>query len=115
VSGGFTFFTDRLKDRLGLDETHANSLEIVDGVLTGQVLGDIIDGHGKAEAVRKLAVQLQAKPEHIIAMGDGANDLEMLALAGYSVAYRAKPVVAEQAKYALNFVSLETILNWFTA
>jgi phosphoserine phosphatase len=115
VSGGFTFFTDRLKDRLGLDDARANRLEIIDGVLTGQVLGDILDGHGKAVAVQQLAVHHQAQPEHIIALGDGANDLEMLALAGYSVAYRAKPVVSAQANYALNVVSLDSILNWFTA
>ncbi len=115
VSGGFTFFTDRLKARLGLDETRANTLEIVDGMLTGRVLGDVLDGHGKAEAVRELAARLHARPEHIIVLGDGANDLEMMALADYSVAYRAKPIVSEQANYALNVGSLDSILEWFNA
>lgn len=113
VSGGFTFFTERLKERLGLDACHANVLEIVDGKLTGKVLGDIVDAHGKAKRLQALAKELDAGPEQIIAVGDGANDLEMMALAQFSVAYRAKPVVRKQANYALNVSPLDAILNWF--
>lgn len=115
VSGGFTFFTEKLKLRLGLDEAHANTLEVVDGVLTGRVLGDIVDGQRKADCLRALAHKLGAKRDQIIALGDGANDLKMLALAGYSVAYRAKPIVQEQAGFALNVSGLDGVLNWFRA
>ena len=113
VSGGFTFFTERLRERLGLDETHANTLEVDNGLLTGRVLGGILDAQGKADRLRAFAASNDAAPGQIIAIGDGANDLKMLALAGYSVAYRAKPVVRNQARYALNVTGLDGILNWF--
>jgi phosphoserine phosphatase SerB len=113
VSGGFTFFTERLKARLGLDACHANVLEVANGKLTGRVLGDIVDAHGKARHLRTLAEELGAASDQIIAVGDGANDLEMMSLARYSVAYRAKPLVREKAAYALNYSPLDAILNWF--
>jgi phosphoserine phosphatase len=113
VSGGFTFFTERLRQRLGLDSAQANELEIVDGKLTGKVLGEIIDADGKAARLREFARRHGATPEQTIAMGDGANDLKMLALAGYSVAYHAKPVVRQQTRYALNVCGLDGVLNWF--
>jgi phosphoserine phosphatase len=113
VSGGFVFFTERLKARLGLDEAHANTLEIVDGKLTGNVLGDIVDAQAKAHFLVKLREKLGLKPEQVIAMGDGANDLKMMAQAGTSIAYHAKPVVREQASYALNFVGLDGLVNLF--
>src|SRR5690606_24722443 len=97
VSGGFTFFTERLKERLGLDVCHANVLEVSNGVLTGRVLGDIVDAQGKAAHLQALAGKLGADAEQIIAVGDGANDLKMMAHAYFSVAYRAKPLVREQA------------------
>ncbi|MYN13650.1 phosphoserine phosphatase SerB [Pusillimonas sp. TS35] len=113
VSGGFTFFTGKLKARLGLDEAHSNVLEVHNGKLTGRVLGDIVDAQGKADHLNALAERLGAAPEQIIAIGDGANDLKMMAGAGYSVAYRAKPVVRLQARFSLNFSPLDAVLNWF--
>jgi phosphoserine phosphatase len=115
VSGGFTYFTERLKARLQLDEVHANVLEEADGVLTGRVRGRILDAQGKADALAAFAAVHGAREDQIIAIGDGANDLRMLAKAGYSVAYRAKPVVRAQARYALNVMGLDAILNWFEA
>jgi phosphoserine phosphatase len=113
VSGGFVFFTERLKSRLGLDYTHANTLEIVDGKLTGRVLGEILDAEGKADWLVKIRDQLGLRPEQVIAMGDGANDLKMMAQAGVSIAYHAKPVVREQASYAFNFVGLDGLVKLF--
>ena len=111
VSGGFVFFTERLKPRLGLDFTHANTLEIADGKLTGRVLGKVFDAQGKADWLVKIREELELRPEQVIAMGDGANDLKMMAQAGISIAYHAKPVVREQATYALNFVGLDGLVN----
>jgi phosphoserine phosphatase len=111
VSGGFVFFTERLKARLGLDYAHANTLEIVNGKLTGKVLGKILDAQGKADWLLKIRDELGLKPEQVIAMGDGANDLKMMAQAGISIAYHAKPIVREQANYALNFVGLDGVVN----
>jgi phosphoserine phosphatase len=113
VSGGFTFFTEKLKARLGLDAAHANVLEQEHGLLTGKVNGRILDAQGKADTLTAFAQALGAQTHQIIAIGDGANDLKMLGLAGYSVAYRAKPVVRAQANYALNFAGLDGVLNWF--
>ncbi|MEO6984917.1 MAG: phosphoserine phosphatase SerB, partial [Paralcaligenes sp.] len=113
VSGGFTFFTDRLQQRLQIDTAHANVLGIENGVLTGQVLGDIVDAQAKANHLHALAQSVQASAEQIIALGDGANDLKMLALAHYGVAYRAKPIVRAQTHFALNFSGLDGVLNWF--
>jgi phosphoserine phosphatase len=111
VSGGFTFFTKRLKERLGLDFTLANELEIIDGKLTGQVLGEIVDADVKKRTVEHVCASLGIATSQAIVMGDGANDLKMMSVAGMSVAFRAKPVVREQASVALNFVGLDGILN----
>jgi phosphoserine phosphatase len=110
VSGGFTFFTDRMRARLGLDFSHANVLEIVDGKLTGRVSGGIVDAEEKRRSVERVCAELGIEPRQAIVMGDGANDLKMMAIAGLSVAYRAKPVVRAQADIALNFVGLDGIL-----
>ena len=110
VSGGFTFFTERLKPRLGLDYTAANTLEIAEGKLTGRVLGDIVDAQAKADWLNRVRSDLNLAPAQVIAMGDGANDLNMMAEAGVSIAYRAKPVVRAQASHALNQVGLDGIL-----
>ena len=111
VSGGFLFFTERLKARIGLDFTHANTLEVLNGKLTGRLLGKIVDAQGKADWLIKIREELELKPEQVIALGDGANDLKMMAHAGISVAYHAKPLVREQASYALNFVGLDGLVN----
>jgi phosphoserine phosphatase len=114
VSGGFTFFTERLKKRLGLDYTNANELEIVDGKLTGKVLGGIVDAEEKKRTVERVCKELGIAPSQAIVMGDGANDLKMMSISGMSVAFRAKPVVREQANVALNFVGLDGILPLLT-
>ncbi len=111
VSGGFVFFTEKLKARLGLDFAYANTLEVANGKLTGNVLGDIVDSQAKADFLVRTRDALNLKPEQVIAMGDGANDLKMMAQAGISIAYHAKPVVREQASYALNFVGLDGLVN----
>jgi phosphoserine phosphatase len=113
VSGGFTFFTERLKARLGLDHAHANTLEIIDGKLTGKVLGDILDAQAKANWLLRMREELELRPEQVIAMGDGANDLKMMAQAGTSIAYHAKPIVRTQATFAFNFVGLNGLVNLF--
>ena len=110
VSGGFTFFTERLQPRLGLDYTAANTLEVADGKLTGRVLGDIVDAQGKADWLNRIRSQLGLEKAQVIAMGDGANDLKMMAEAGVSIAYHAKPVVRAQASYALNQVGLDGVV-----
>lgn len=111
VSGGFTFFTDRMKTRLGLDYTHSNQLEIVDGKLTGRVVGGIVDADEKKHTVERVCAEIGISPKQAIVMGDGANDLKMMGIAGLSVAFRAKPVVRAQADVALNFVGLDGILH----
>jgi len=111
VSGGFGFFTDRLKIRLGLDYTRANTLEIANGKLTGKVRGKVFDAQGKADSLVKIRDELNLGPDQVIAMGDGANDLKMMAQAGISIAYHAKPMVREQASYALNFVGLDGLVT----
>jgi phosphoserine phosphatase len=111
VSGGFTFFTERLRERLGLDFTHANVLEIDNGKLTGRVVGGIVDAEEKMLTVQRVCAQVKADPLQAIVMGDGANDLKMMGIAGLSVAFRAKPVVRAQAAIALNFSGLDGILT----
>jgi phosphoserine phosphatase len=113
VSGGFTFFTERLKGRLGLDYTISNSLEIKHGRLTGNVSGEIVDAEAKAKKFLSVMHALKAAKEQTLAIGDGANDLKMMAEAGVSVAFRAKPVVRAQASCALNWSGLDGVVNLF--
>lgn len=115
VSGGFTFFANHVQQLLGLDYAVSNTLEIVDGKLTGNIVGDIVDADRKAQELVKLRDNLGLKPEQAIAIGDGANDLKMMAAAHVGVAYHAKPVVQAQATYALNFNGLDAIAALFTA
>ena len=114
VSGGFTFFTDRLKTRLGIDHALASSLEIVGGRLTGRVVGDIVDGAAKAAAFARLREALVDEHGLSVAIGDGANDLPMLRLASVSVAYRAKPIVRAETSCAIDHCGLDAVLNLFS-
>lgn len=111
VSGGFTFFTDRLHDRLGLDYTLANELAFAHGHLTGLANKVIVGAERKAEFLHELCQQLAISPQQVIAMGDGANDLPMMAAAGLSIAYHAKPAVQQQANTALNHCGLDAVLG----
>jgi phosphoserine phosphatase len=111
VSGGFTFFTERLKQRLGLDYTISNVLEVNGGKLTGALLGELVDADAKAAKFRQVMSSLKAVKEQTVAIGDGANDLKMMAEAGISVAFRAKPVVRAQATCALNWSGLDGVRN----
>ncbi len=113
VSGGFTYFTERLQDRLKLDYTRSNVLEIANGKLTGQVIGNIVDAEVKRAALLQARDELGLNRNQIVALGDGANDLKFMAEAGVSVAYRAKPVVRAHATHALNYVGLDGVLNLF--
>jgi phosphoserine phosphatase len=113
VSGGFTFFTERLKQRLGLDYTLSNRLEIKDSRLTGRLLGEIVDADAKAAKFRAVARGLGARKAETAAIGDGANDLKMMAEAGLSVAFHAKPVVRAQADCALSYSGLDAVVNLF--
>jgi phosphoserine phosphatase len=115
VSGGFTFFTDRVRDRLGLDFTRSNVLEIEDGRLTGRVVpqpwGDICDGAEKRRMLIDTCAAIGCTPEQAIAVGDGANDLPMMGAAGLSVAYHAKPKVREQAMVSIEAGGLDRLLE----
>ena len=117
VSGGFTFFTDRICDRLGLDFTRSNVLEIHDGVLTGRMIdqpwGDICDGAEKRRMLLETCAQLGIEPSQAIAVGDGANDLPMMSEAGLSIAYHAKPAVRERAMVSITSGGLDRALDLF--
>ncbi|MGM0634413.1 MAG: phosphoserine phosphatase SerB [Pseudomonadota bacterium] len=110
VSGGFTYFAERLQRQLGIDHVHANHLVIRNGVVTGEVQEPIIDGQRKAQLLRELAEQEGISLEQTIAVGDGANDLPMLSIAGLGVAFRAKPLVKQSAKQAISTLGLDGIL-----
>ena len=113
VSGGFTFFTGRLKDRLCIDYTISNTLGTKAGNLTGALVGDIVDADAKAAKFVAVMNELKAERRQTIAIGDGANDLKMMAQAGLSIAFHAKPVVRAQASCALTYSGLDGVLNLF--
>lgn len=118
VSGGFTYFAERVRDRLGIDYLRANVLETQDGALTGRMVdqpwGDICDGEEKRKMVLETCTRLGLAPAQAIAMGDGANDLPMMGIAGLSVAYHAKPAVRERANVCINTGGLDRLLSVFT-
>jgi len=113
VSGGFTYFTDRLRERLGFDEAWSNELVIENGRLAGRVTGPLVDAAGKASHVARMRGALALGKDRVIAIGDGANDLAMMAEAGTSIAFHAKPVVRREATYALSHAGLEGVLALF--
>ena len=113
VSGGFTYVTDRLKERLKLDYARSNCLELIDGKLTGNVVGDIVNADGKREALIEVRDRLGIAREQCIGIGDGANDLKFMAECGVSIAYHAKPIVRGQTTHALNYVDLSGVLRMF--
>jgi phosphoserine phosphatase len=113
VSGGFTYFTDRVRERLKLDYAYSNVLVVEGGKLAGTTTGALVDAAGKAGHVARLKRELGLAPERVLAIGDGANDLPMMAEAGTSIAYHAKPVVTAKATFALDYVGLDGVLNLF--
>ena len=113
VSGGFTHFTERLKGRLGFDYAFANQFDIANQRLTGRVLGPIVDGAFKARAVQQCCQDIGCPPSQAIAIGDGANDLGMMSVAGLSVGYHAKPVVREKATWSVRKGGLDVVVGWF--
>ena len=110
LSGGFTYFAEHLRTRLDIDYIHANTLDFRDGKLTGEVVGEIVDGARKAELLQEIAEREGVRMEQVIAVGDGANDLPMLSIAGLGIAFHAKPVVREKASHSLNHVGLDGVL-----
>ncbi|HBY85966.1 MAG TPA: phosphoserine phosphatase SerB [Colwellia sp.] len=112
ASGGFTYFADHLKETLNLDAAFANTLEIIDGKLTGKVLGSVVDAQVKADSLAILSKEYQIPKAQTVAMGDGANDLVMMAAASFGVAFHAKPIVLAQADSSINVQGLDCLLHW---
>lgn len=110
LSGGFDYFAEHLKHRFGLDCVSANQLDIVDGKLTGHVKGEVVNGERKAQLLREMASQLGIDMRQTIAVGDGANDLPMLSIAGLGVAFHAKPLVRKSARHSISTLGLDSIL-----
>ncbi|MGF1908895.1 phosphoserine phosphatase [Vibrio kasasachensis] len=110
ASGGFTYFSDHLQQMLDLDHSQSNQLEIIDGKLTGQVLGDVVSAQTKADILLQLAEQYQIEPHNTVAVGDGANDLVMMGVAGLGIAYHAKPKVEQQAQTSVRYIGLGGVL-----
>jgi phosphoserine phosphatase len=110
LSGGFTYFGHYLQKRLGIDYVYANELAIEEGRVTGEVSGVVVDGQRKAELLREIAQREGIDMEQVIAVGDGANDLPMLSIAGLGIAFRAKPIVRENAKQSISTLGLDSIL-----
>jgi len=110
LSGGFNYFGEKLQQKLGIDYVYTNHLEIKDGKVTGEVVGTVVDGARKAQLLREIALKENISLEQTIAVGDGANDLPMLSIAGLGIAFRAKPLVREKAQHAISNLGLDSIL-----
>lgn len=110
LSGGFTFFARHLQRRLGIDYVFANELDMVDGKVSGQVKTEVVDGAKKAELLEQIARQERISLEQVVAVGDGANDLPMLSIAGMGIAFRAKPLVRQSAGHAVSVLGLDSLL-----
>ena len=112
ASGGFTYFANHLQTQLNLDDVFANQLEIIEGKLTGKVLGNVVDAQAKAESINLLQKKYQISPQQTVAMGDGANDLLMMKAANLGVAFHAKPIVLAQADACIHYAGLDLLLHW---
>jgi phosphoserine phosphatase len=114
VSGGFTYFASRVQAELGIDYTRSNELEIVNGKLTGNVVGEIVNAAVKAHEVKLRCQELGVAPSKAITVGDGANDMKMMAVSGFSVAYHAKPAVYARANAAIHHGGLDVLAQWLS-
>ncbi len=113
VSGGLRFFAEKLQSQLGIENCRANDVEIINQSITGNVLGNVIDAKEKAKYIDELCDQYKFKSSQVIAMGDGANDIEMMKVAGLSVAYHAKPILKQYCDIQINFGSLTNLIDFF--
>ena len=113
VSGGINYFAEKVKERLDIDSFRANDVEIINGALTGKLIGRVIDAKAKAEYIEELCKHYDLQSKQVIAIGDGANDLEMMKLAGLSVAYHSKPILKKYCDIQINFGGLDCLINFF--
>ena len=113
VSGGINYFAEKVKDQLGIDTYRANDVEINNETLTGKVFGNIVDAKAKAKFIEELCVLYELKPNQVIAIGDGANDLEMMKLAGLSVAFHGKPILKKNCDIQINYGGLNSLIDFF--
>ena len=113
ISGGLSYFAERLKDQLGFDTYRASNIEIVDNCLTGNIIGKVIDADAKAQYIHELCTQYGLEKNQVVAIGDGANDLEMMKIVGLSVAYHAKPLLQKNCDVVIKYGGLDTIIDFF--
>ena len=113
MPGGINYFADKVKKQLGIDTYRANEVEIKNEALTGRVVGHVIDAKAKAKYISELCGHYQLDPNQVIAIGDGANDLEMMKLAGLSVAYHGKPILKKNCDIQINYGGLDSLLDFF--
>ena len=113
VSGGINYFADKVKKQLGIDTYRANEVEINNGALTGEFVGNVVDAQAKAKYIDDLCEHYDLDPNQVIAIGDGANDLEMMKLAGLSVAYRGKPILKKNCNIQINYGGLDSLIDFF--
>ena len=113
ISGGLSYFAERLKNQLGFDNYRASNIEIADNCLTGNVIGEVIDADAKAQYIHELCAQYGLEKNQVVAIGDGANDLEMMKIAGLSVAYHAKPLLQKNCDVVIKYGGLDTVIDFF--